>query len=73
MIATMTRPGKLTRKYRNTLTTDGRAALMAHLTHGRLALAGRLENYNPLLGSRSSDIRKLNAACVVRLVLNHSV
>ena len=73
MIATTTRPGKLNRKYRNSLTTDGRAALMAHLIHGRLALAGRLENYNPLLGGRSSDIRKLNASCVVRLVLNRSV
>jgi hypothetical protein len=69
MIATMTRPGKLSRKYRNTLTTDGRAALMAHLTHGRLALAGRLE-YNSKLADRTSILRKLNASCVIRLVLN---
>jgi len=72
MIATMTRPGKLSRKYRNTLTTDGRAALMAHLTHGRLALAGRLD-YNPKLVDRTSALRKLNASCVVRLVLNRCV
>jgi len=72
MIATMTRPSKLSRKYRSPLTTDGRAALMAHLAHNRLALAGRLD-YNPLLGSRSVALRKLNASCVVRLVLNRCV
>lgn len=71
MIATTSR-NRLNRKYRNTLTADGRAALMAHLTHGRLALAGRLD-YNPLLGGRSSALRKLNGSCVVRLVLNRSV
>jgi hypothetical protein len=71
MIATVSR-NKLSRKYRNPLTTDGRAALMAHLIHGRLALAGRLE-YNSKLADRTSALRKLNGACVVRLVLNRCV
>lgn len=60
---------KLNRKYRNRLTNDGQSALMAHLTHGRLALANRLE-YDPTLGNRSKALRKDNAKCVIRLVLN---
>ncbi len=68
MIATVSR-NKLSRKYRNPLTTDDRAALMAHLIHDRLALAGRLD-YNPLLSGRSIALRKLTGACVIRLVLN---
>jgi hypothetical protein len=68
MNATTSR-SKLNRKYRNPLTTDRQEALMAHLTHGRLALANRLD-YNPTLGSRLKAIRKDNAKCVIRLVLN---
>jgi hypothetical protein len=68
MIATVSR-NKLSRKYRNPLTSDGRAALMTHLIHDRLAIAGRLD-YNPKLVDRTSALRKLTGACVIRLVLN---
>lgn len=69
MQATMTKPGRVFRKYNTPMHADQRASLTSHLVHNRQALAGKLENYDVRLGNRRSALRRDNAKIVIRLVL----
>jgi hypothetical protein len=68
---TATKKSKLT-SYRRTFTMNTREALISHLTHDRMAMAGKLEGYDPYLGSRYSQLRKQTANAVISLVLNRT-
>ena len=60
-------------KYNRGLSKSGRESLAQYLKHDRLALAGKLDNYNPDLGNRRKELSKQCASYVIRLVLNKTI